>query len=404
MKKSLLFGVIIMFSFIWIISCDPDTPPSIYDPDDKGKPDPVILSIIPQDGVFTGVDEIIIAGKNFSSVLEENIVFFNGNRGNVISATDTQLRVISPPTIAGDSTKIQVAVIGAYLFAEYYPYKLEAAVIEYGAFDDYDNAYGIACDAGETLYVSLSGKKIVQITPDGERNEYATTSFEKASAMKIGPGGDLYYVNILQYLFRIPAGGGSDELFAMLPGGVYDLDFDSLGNIYCGGSGSAIYRVKMDKSNEKVAEYPDINIISVRIFNGYVYIAGDYKGIDSTQVQVGIWRNQILSSDGALGPNELVIDWEIYSLNSKIKTITFSSDGDMYIGTNLGDAITIRHTDGTFEPLYQNLTHILYPVTHLLCWGNSHFLYVNRRGDKASDRRILRIDTRKNGAPYYGRE
>lgn len=407
MRRNFLFILTgILMILCWIIACEPEYPSSPWNPNDEGKPTPVINSVDPLEGVFAGIDEIAITGKNFSSLSEENLVFFNGVLGTVLSASDTQLRVISPPIITGDSIKIQLSVIGAYLFSEYYPYKLEAAVTEYGVFDDYDDAYGIACDANETLYVSLVGKKIVQITPDGERYDYATTSFEKASAMKIGPGGDLYYVNILQYIFRIPSGGGKDELFAMLPGGVYDLDFDSLGNIYCGGSGNAIYRVKQDGSKETVAEYPHINITSVRVFDGYVYVAGDYKGDDSTQVQVGIWRNQIVSSEGTLGSNELFLDWGAYSggINSKIKAITFSADGDVYIGADIGDAITILHTDGTLEPLYPNLTHILYPATHLLCWGNGQFLYLNRRGEGTSGRRIIRIDTIKNGAPYYGRK
>lgn len=412
MRKIFLFVFVgIVIALVWFIGCEPEYPSSPWNPGDKGKPSPVIISVDPLDGVFAGVDEITIKGKIFSSSLEENLVFFNGIQGTVQFASDTHLVVISPPIITGDSIKIQLSVIGAYLFAEFpndssecQNYVLEDAVVEYGIFDDYDDAYGIACDANETLYVSLVGKKIVQITPDGERYDYATTSFDKASAMKIGPGGDLYYVNILQYIFRIPSGGGKDELFAMLPGGVYDLDFDSLGNIYCGGSGNAIYRVKPDGSKETVAEYPYINITSVRVFYGYVYIAGDYKGDDSTQVQVGIWRNQIVSSDEDLGPNELVFDWGTYSANSKIKAITFSSDGDMYIGADIGDGITIRYIDGTLEPLYPNLTHILYPSAHLLCWGNSQFLYVNRRAEGTSGRRIIRIDTRKNGAPYYGRK
>ncbi|MDQ7053704.1 MAG: hypothetical protein Q9P14_12730 [candidate division KSB1 bacterium] len=105
---------------------------------------------------------------------------------------------------------------GAILFAEWYPYKLEPAAIEWGDFDKFDDAYAIACDKDENLYVSLKGRKIVKVTPDGERQDYTTSLADKASGMKIGPDGSIYYVNILPFMFKIsPQGNG---LFARLPG------------------------------------------------------------------------------------------------------------------------------------------------------------------------------------------
>ncbi|PIP13935.1 MAG: hypothetical protein COX49_00745, partial [bacterium (Candidatus Stahlbacteria) CG23_combo_of_CG06-09_8_20_14_all_40_9] len=165
----------------------------------------------------------------------------------------------------------------------------------------------------------------------------------------------------------------------------------------CGGSGNAIYRVKPDGSNEVAADYAGVGIKSVRVFNGYVYVGGkDNIG------QQYIWRNEIISAD-ELGANEVYFDWsnEIGSAYD-ILSVTFSADGDMYVGTNAPEAIIIVHQDKSFEPLYPGA---LEPRSYALCWGNGSYLYVNRRSDDVTKKRIIKIDMQdKEGAPYYGRQ
>ncbi|MFQ6676543.1 MAG: IPT/TIG domain-containing protein, partial [Fidelibacterota bacterium] len=374
-------------------------PESIWDPDDTGKPSPSILRVEPEEGGLAGVSEITITGENFSPVPEENTVYFDGTSAELLSASETAL-VVRAPDVSGDSLTIKVAVAGAFLFAEFHPYKLEPAVIEYGEFGDFDNAFAIECDSDENVYVSLAGRKIVRVSPDGEKSEYAKTTFDKASSMKFGPDGAIYYVNLLQYVARVDPGGGSDAIFTTLPGGVYDLDFDSLGNLYAGGSGNAIYRIRLDGTSQTSAEYPSIDIRAVRVFGGYLYVGGKYTGEDTTEVQEGVWRNPIISENGDLGESELVLDWGAYvgKAGPRIASITFGADGDMYIGADGGDAITVLHKDGTLEPLYPA---VLFPPTYAMSWGEGEYLYVNRRGTE--NRRILRVTMRKLGAPYYGR-
>lgn len=395
MKKGFAITVVLFLAFASFIGCEKEYP-SIWDPEYESKPTPVITSVEPVDGAFAVIGEVTIKGENFSAVREENHVYFNGIKATNLSAIDTELVVLAP-NVAGDSLTINLRVDGAILLAEYYPYKLKLAAIEYGGFGDYDDAYGIACDTDENLYVSLAGKKIAKITPDGEQHDYATSSFDKASAMKVGPGGYLYYVNILNYMFRVLPGGGTDELFAVLPGGIYDLDFGPSGNIYCGGSGNAIYRVKPDGSSEVAADYAGVGIKAVRVFNGYVYVGGK----DDTGQQY-IWRNQIISAD-ELGLKEVYFDWsnEIDPVY-EVLSITFAADGDMYVGTNAPEVIIIVHPDKTYEPLYPGA---LEPTSYALCWGNGTYLYVNRRSDDITKKRIIRIDMQdKEGAPYYGRQ
>lgn len=401
--NALLLGAIIILFFT---GCETDYPPSLYDPDDQGKPNPIIISVEPAEGVYAGIDTITITGENFSPVIEENFVYFDGNKPVILSASVTEL-IVQAPVIKGDSLKIQVAVPGAHLFAEYYPYKIEFAAIEYGGIDEYSDAYGIACDTLENLYVSFGPEgpdKIVKITTGEEEIDYVPDAGGSYKAMKMGPGGYLYAART-KWIYQAPPDGGLIEKFTVrLPQSVNDLDFDLYGNIFVAAKKAIFYVKRDDASHETAANYDDPSIIlnSIRIFNGYVYVAGYYTGSDTTVVQKGIWRNEITSPDGDLGPTELVFDWGLYVGESgpNILAITFSEDGDMYIGAEDGNAITVLHPDGDAEPLFPT---ILFPPATVFCWGNDQYLYVNRKSATPSEQRLIRITMGKNGAPYYGR-
>ena len=104
-----------IFFAIFVYGCEENNyPDSIYDPDDLGKPSPIITSIEPDSGkVFSGIDTVWINGSNFSNVISENSVFFSGEPALIVSATETQLIVIARP-VSGLDVFIQVAVEGAF--------------------------------------------------------------------------------------------------------------------------------------------------------------------------------------------------------------------------------------------------------------------------------------------------
>ena len=81
-----------------------------------------------------------------------------------------------------------------------------------------------------------------------------------------------------------------------------------------------------------------------------------------------------------LGDNELVLDWASL-FTDKLLSITFSAEGDMYIGTDAPEGIIILHEDGSYEGLYPG---VIEPESYALCWGNGLFLYVTRRSDEAA--------------------
>ncbi len=393
----MIAGIVLFLALL--NGCANDYPDSIYNPNEQYKPDPVITSVVP-DSALAGIDTLQIIGKNFSPVIEENRVFFNGTKAQVFSATPTLLTV-KAPNVPGDSVKIRVNVKGALLFAEWFPYKMNEAAMEFFKFGKFDDAYAIACDLEENIYAALKGRKVIKITQSGERIDYADITVDKASGMKVGPNGDIFYLNVLQGIFRIPAGGGNDEVFAILPGFAYDLDFDQNENIYCGGGGNAIYRVKLDKSVKTVLDLPDISITALRVYNNYVYFGGTYDGSDVNQPATGVWRSEITSADGDLGTPEVVFDFAANFTGYEILSMTFSEDGTLYIGTDAPEAIVAVSPSGDFSALYPG---VIEPVSFYMTWGNSNFLYVNRKDDDPENRKIIKLNMLKNGAPYFGRK
>jgi hypothetical protein len=415
LRKSKIY--LIVFGLISVLlllnACENDYPESIWDPNYKSKPDPQISNVQPEQNAFAGIDQITIIGQNFSAVMEENLVYFDGIIAPMISASATEL-VVKAPNVVSDSILVQVSVQGAVLFGEYFPYPLQSAIYIVGDFDKNDDAYAIEYNpADSSFYVSLLKdnkgvkSKIVRIGPDNERYDYSRTLLDKASAMKFGPDGSIFYANALNVLCRIPPGGEdpatAGQIFSILPDAVFDLDFDENNNLLCAGSGGSIYRVKSDDGGNilTVASYESVNIRALRVYDGYVYVAGKYSGTDPTVPTQAIWRNQITFADGELGPNEVYCDWEAGPYPTDITTLTFSSDGKAYMGTSGAEVIVILESDGNIAPLYPG---VLSPVTYYLTWSDGIFLYVNRRSSLPEEKAILKINVLEEGAPYYGRQ
>ncbi|MFA4906637.1 MAG: IPT/TIG domain-containing protein [archaeon] len=441
MRRNLLIVLVTVATLLAISGCENDYPPSPWNPIDPGKPNGVITSISPADTAFEGVGIIEITGQNFSSVADENIVFFNAERGIVLNATPTLLTVQTPivttiPTQNWlDSIKIKLAPQGVYEFGEYlnpdstyHPYRLKKAAIEYGSYDASDKPHALDCDSTGALYVVGESKIIYKIVPNGvygfTKTTYCSnTGFAIITGLKIGPGGRLFYLRKEKNIYVVPAGGGAKSEFIKVSSKVIDLDFDQNGTLFAAGIDS-IYAVNTNGTprSKGVAEYKDFTIVSVRVYDNYVYVAGTYKGTDPVIAKKGIWRNAILNTTGALGLRDEVYDWTDYvGVNGPdIQSITFDEDGDLYIGAKesyvtVGSAsnyvkttaISILQKDTqTIEPLYDL---ILSPPVTYMSWNNQNYIYLVRLTDLetatgAPKIRILRVDVNKRGAPYYGRQ
>jgi hypothetical protein len=392
-----LNGFIIMLVLLGLLSmgCDQEKSKSLFDASHVYQADPIISTIDPPDSALAGIVTINISGQNFSSIKENNFVYFNKTKATVLEANESQLTVQSPNIVAA-SVMVKVAVLDAISFSNLLPYKLVRGVGEIGGFGDFDEPVVVECDKEENVYVALSSRKIMKISPQDETVEYGSATFPLFSTMRFGQDGYLYIARNTKLVYRIAPGGGNTALWLNARSAVYDFDFSANGMMYAGGKGDSLFMFMSDGTQFSVASYPNTYIKAVRVFNGYVYVGGK----DNTADQQFIWRNQILS-DNTLGQNELYFDWGTnIDPTSEVLSITFSADGDMYVGTDAASAIIIVHSDGTFEPLYPG---VLEPTSNSLAWGIKQFLYVARRSDDATKRRVIKINMLKDGAPYYGR-
>ena len=417
-----IFWALLSLTLILNMSCENKYPDSIFNYDYTTKPTPVITVVEPQTGSFTGIGVITITGNNFSNIPAENHVYFSGNEGTTLTASETEL-TIKVPAMAiskseGDSVVIKLRVDGAYAYAtfgtlDYYPYKLQKAALQYVSVDTiaHDLA-GLAVDLQERVYLfNRLGEGVIRIAhPDSDVYDYGTASSgpSRATGMKIGPGGYLYILKGNSNVLRIPPGGGSAETFVSANSRINDLDFDQDLNLFAAGDGGAIECIKQDASTFTAADYTDYDIDALRVFNGYVYVYAEYGGSSPDSVKAGIWRNPITSANGELGAKELVFDWGEHAGDSGPSVLCFTIllDGRIMIGQSDDDALVLLDpVTGQVEPFY---SEILEPPFIYMSWGNGtvgNYLNVNRYSGFKSERQILRIslDPSLQGAPYYGR-
>ncbi|HET6273427.1 MAG TPA: IPT/TIG domain-containing protein [Bacteroidota bacterium] len=388
------------------MACEEDPPASLYDPGRTGGLTPTIVSIAPSDSALAGVTTIVITGTNFSATPTDNLAFFNASQATILQATTTQLTVRAPVLI-GDAISLKVTVLGAELFSNVVQYKLVAAVSQFGAGATTEVPSGITCDNQGNVFVSLQteagvGLGIKRITPAGVRSDFGGLGAPSWSGLKIGPADTLFAVRNLAAIYRIPQ-TGTPVIWRSIgtPGspGILDFDFDQELNLWAAGSRDSLYRLTRSK-NVKSFPFPG-NIRAVRVFQNFLYIGGLVYAADTLEKIV---RFPIISSD-SLGPAEFYFNFsEAFPIPSKprVNALTFAANGDLFVGTDsVASTIVIVHPDGTAEPFYPGL---LSGQAVSFGYGIGPELYVSTTGSVTAHKRILRINTERLGAPYYGRQ
>ena len=398
---TLLLGIAALTS-----GCAEDPPPSLFDPDAAGGAKPIISSIVsPTPNALAGVTVVMINGQNFSSIPQNNLVFFDTLRATVQNASATQISVLTPPVDnPRDSVNVKIAVLGAALFSDIYYLELVPPITKPDSLALGEEPTGMTVDRFGNLYVSLlpssAGPNVVQYTPSGVRTLYSPP-FPSASrsytGMKMGPGDTLYVAQRQARILRVFPGGGTAVTW--IAGGglgaIVDFDFDQQGNLWCGGSASSVYRVTPLKA---IKAFPFVaNVRSVRVYSGSLYVGGAMDSIE------GVWRFPIVSTD-SLGPVQLFFNFtQAYPASGKVNAITFSSDGDMFVGVDEALSLILVHPNGSSERFYPGLFKL---QNTALAYGTTTELFASRRDTTAGSgpaHAILRIETQKTTAPYYGR-
>ncbi len=388
--------------------CNKEPTPSLYDPNRQSAAAPLITSIDPPTKALAGVSMLTIKGQNFSPDKQKNFVYFDASPGEVLSASATEI-VVRPPNVVGDSIKIKIAVHGAELFSNIVLYKLEYSALDYGGIDKAFDVYGVEVDNQENVYLSLGTGKIIKIDPEQNRSDFVLNAGGSYKGLKFGKGGFLYGVRT-RYVYQIsPDGATVSQFGAKQAQPLNDLDFDRNGNLFAAGK-YGIFCLKPDASSITAANYPLTTLNAIRVFNDYVYVAGDYAGTDVAIPKKAVWRNKILDANGTLGATEIAYDWAAAPgrANQTILALTFAADGDMYIGTDAGDGIVVLHPQG--EGNYLNaISEALYPTvlsppSSYFSWGSGQYLYVNHKSSTEAERKLIRVTMGKESAPYFGRQ
>lgn len=390
-----ILSVLFLLTVLVLTSCSDDITPSLYDLASASSPTPVISSINPPNEALAGVTKLTITGSNFSAVKERNLIYFNGKPGQVISATPTELKVVSAVVIA-DTVLIKIAVIGSDKFSNVVQYKLKPAVADFYAFDPVTKKefpYGITIDNLDNIFVSLSGlgtKKISQqgvmtnFSPKGPETFFRSITLASDNAIYAVRGGvkGAYKLveNTTPAAFVSSSNGITDNLNSIV--------FDKVRNVlWSGGSTGIVYRIRLDKNVKTFSVNGSLN--AMKIAGNTLFIA-----TTATDKEL-IWKMNIISADSLSSP-ELYFDFSTQVDNLlNIADIAIAQDGDLYIGTNkTSDPIYVVHPDKSFEVLYPGL---IKSSTYSFVWGSGNFLYMSNIVSNVN-KTILKIDLEKLGA------
>lgn len=407
-RMTVAAGFLMAAMLLLMTGCKEDTAASMYDPNFVSGAQPVVTTISSSNGTiyFAGISTITIVGQNFSPVAAQNLVYFDQTKATVLEASPTQLKV-KAPILVKDSIKMKIAVQGAAKFSDVKLVKLDAAVTNFGGFGSTEEAIGIATDAAGNVYASMkvggagNGIRKFIAGPDTGFTYAPAGGVTQWSSLKVGPQGVLFGARVQRAIYTLPQ-GAAPVLWATASGSplpsLSDIDFDNMGYLWAVGNNMNIYRFKVsDKSLTTYAfSAEQTPLRTVRVYNGYIYVGGKK---DSTE---GVWRYK-QNSDGSVGTPELFFNLSAqpgYTYNgATVNAITFNTDGEMYLGTSGADAILLVAPDGkSAQPYYPGL---FTPSTITFAWGKGSTLYAARGGD-AAVKTIIKINTLKSGAPYYG--
>lgn len=374
--------------------CSEEPTKTFYNPTAASLPAPAITAVAPAGSAVAGIDTITVQGTGFSSTLSENFVVFNAQPAQVVQATATEIRLIAP-LLVGDSIVIRASVQGAYDFSNKIPYALKPAVAVFGDLGPTELSTAITHDAAGNLYsgFSLNGVEagILKFTPAGVRSTYAPKTSGDWTSLKMGQGGYLYAVRNIRAIYRFAPGGGAiAAVWASQAVGVsfMDFDFDQSGNMWAGGNNANIYRIAPDKS---VVTIPFVgNIHAMRVYAGSLYFAA------RTDAGEKIWRAQITPS--GLGAPEVYFDFGAAFPQSIPLAMTFSSDGDLYLGVNSQDGIMVVTPAKNYSMPFTVYKKLFGKGVDVIAWGKTNDLYCS-----TTDGLLLKINiTGKTSAPYYG--
>ncbi|RJP63051.1 MAG: hypothetical protein C4539_17065 [Ignavibacteriales bacterium] len=414
-SKKFLVGLLSLFFITLFISCNEDTTPSLWDTRPPEGVKPVISSLEPATESLAGVDIVTINGTGFSSVKENNIVYFGSAQATVLEATAVKL-VVRTPNNPGDTLQVKCTVTNSDYFSDPVQYRLRVAAGE--AVKVTNRAPNcVAVDKAGNIYIHATNSAVVKeigfikIATDGSETTFAppgsATSSVVFTTMKYGPDNSLYCIRqATNAVFIVKENTAAKAWSTGFTKALKDIDFDDKGHIWAGGvaDNHQLYRITVT-SPKKLEKYPfegDVN--SVRYFQNSLYVAATRDNVEKI-FKIPVVSDSVLDVANAVE----YFDFSTVYPTAKISSITFSQDGVLYAGNadTLATAppiIMVNPDKSTLVFFDVLLGDVIYscPV-NMMCWGISDELYFARGKTSVHKQEIVKVITKKQSAPYYGR-
>jgi hypothetical protein len=434
----LIASIVVAVVTAVFIGCKNDVAGPMWNNPPASSLDGSITGVSPAQAL-AGVNTITITGNNLSGVLDSttvtrysyytdtlnvkdsillsnqtfvfNGVYFNNVQATVISASPGMIKVYRP-NVVSDNCTITIASNKALVAAKYNNYKITSVSEQYGSFVANVPLSTVTVDSAGNLYVvETASKYLWKVTPNGQSTKIMTSVGGDAVLMltqvpsdaKIGPDGRFYYLSSAFpntkeiHMVDFNASTVMDSLwytFAPVKN-VICGDFDANGYFYTGGRKSGIQIIRPNRSKRDDGYYATDTISSMRVFNGYVYVA----------TRKAIYRHSI-SDTSKIGATEPVLDLTQGIFPSlPIKALSFSANGTkMYIGTDSQYPILVVDVPSAF-PIQPNNVEFLYRgILSSYCkqFCFEKYLYmISGNTTPAVNWTVYKIDVGTTGAPYY---
>ena len=156
---------------------------------------------------------------------------------------------------------------------------------------------------------------------------------------------------------------------------MFFFDLDDSGNAYGGGRNTYLCLYNADGTSSNGPEYIDFEIMGIRVYNGYVYVAAF---AEEGELPTGVYRHEIVTAGSALGERELVCDLSSLGEEPALSDMIISADGTIYVATEGEHPLYVVKSEDTFYPFYKNM---LVQTAVEVEWGAGNYMYQRLGGD-----------------------
>ncbi len=289
--KAQRFSIIALFMIVslttLILGCKYDVAEPLWDKPYGAATTATISSIEPAQAP-PGVNFITIHGTNFTGAIDTavvrneyvdttivyNGVYFDNVQAEVIEYSSTSIKVLRP-NLATDSCTVKVVPSHALVAARFGPYKITSVVQRYGSFLDNLPLSVVAVDNAENLYVvETDSRNVFKVTPAGQKTLLGVATRAPTDA-RVGPDGRLYMPGNNRSIDVVDPSTGQVGRWTQLPSGrvVKFCDFDASGYFYAAGTRSQLVVVAPNLTATSTGLYASDDVLGVRVYNGYLYLA-----------------------------------------------------------------------------------------------------------------------------------